>query len=593
DSSAEFGDPRPGIPNSGGRLLTTAEEGKLFRRLRTWLMLSTARQLWRTARLRLWLTTLLSLVFWGGLFALSHEGFVFLRSVTSQAEPIVFDLFYGSLMVMLTVSTAIILYGGLYNNRDMEYLLSTPTRAGRIFVVKFQEAVVMSSWGFILLGSPLLLAYGLAVNAPWYYYALLLPYMIAFACIPAGIGALGCLLIVQYLTRLRKVALIVLCLLVVGLAVLAGWSVISGGQNDLLTHHWFEHAVARLGKTQNRFLPSWWLRCGLMEAARNDGHSLSIQPWSQSLLFLALLTSNALLIHQVTVAVAERILAESYSRLHTVGSSVRRGGTAIVDRMLAVVLKPLPTTTRLLLLKDFRIFRRDPAQWTQFLIFLGLVLLFFTTVQWITYDKQYVLWINVVSFLNLGVVGLILSTFTTRFIYPLISLEGRRFWVLGPLPLSRDTILWGKFLFAALGSTLPCALLILLSDIVLSIAPLVILVHQLTNLLLCCGLSGIAVGLGAVMPAMRETNPSKIAAGFGGTLSLVLSALYIVVLVTLTAVPCYLYLDAVQRGAEAAAQANHWAWVVAAGLALAVAIGGMTTIVPMRLGLRAFRRLEF
>ncbi|MCE9547056.1 MAG: hypothetical protein K8T25_16400, partial [Planctomycetia bacterium] len=290
-SRAEFGDPRPGIPSSGGRLLTQAEEGKLFRRLRTWLMLSTARQLWRTARLRLWLTTLLSLVFWGGLFALSHEGFVFLRSVTSQAEPIVFDLFYGSLMVMLTVSTAIILYGGLYNNRDMEYLLSTPTRAGRIFIVKFQEAVVMSSWGFILLGSPLLLAYGLAVNAPWYYYALLLPYMIAFACIPAGIGALGCLLIVQYLTRLRKVALIVLCLLVVGLAVLAGWSVISGGQNDLLTHHWFEHAVARLGKTQNRFLPSWWLRCGLMEAARNDGHSLSIQPWSQSLLFLALLTS--------------------------------------------------------------------------------------------------------------------------------------------------------------------------------------------------------------------------------------------------------------------------------------------------------------
>jgi hypothetical protein len=40
--------------------------------------------------------------------------------------------------------------------------------------------------------------------------------------------------------------------------------------------------------------------------------------------------------------------------------------------------------------------------------------------------------------LNLGVVGLILSTFTTRFVYPMISLEGRRFWILGLLPVHRD-----------------------------------------------------------------------------------------------------------------------------------------------------------
>ena len=39
-----------------------------------------------------------------------------------------------------------------------------------------------------------------------------------------------------------------------------------------------------------------------------------------------------------------------------------------------------------------------------------------------------------VSFLNLSVVGLLLSTFTTRFIFPMISLEGRRFWILGLLP---------------------------------------------------------------------------------------------------------------------------------------------------------------
>ena len=76
-----------------------------------------------------------------------------------------------------------------------------------------------------------------------------------------------------------------------------------------------------------------------------------------------------------------------------------------------------------------------------------------------------------VSFLNLSVVGLLLSTFTTRFIFPMISLEGRRFWILGLLPVRRETILWSKFFFAAGGSILPCSALVLLSDVMLACPP--------------------------------------------------------------------------------------------------------------------------
>ena len=83
-----------------------------------------------------------------------------------------------------------------------------------------------------------------------------------------------------------------------------------------------------------------------------------------------------------------------------------------------------------------------------------------------------------VSFLNLAVVGLILSTFTTRFIYPMISLEGHCFWILGLLPIERDTILWSKFWFASLGSWVPCALLVLLSDMMLHVPMLVIIVSS-------------------------------------------------------------------------------------------------------------------
>ncbi|MCH8841006.1 MAG: hypothetical protein IH831_10125, partial [Planctomycetes bacterium] len=208
-------------------------------------------------------------------------------------------------------------------------------------------------------------------------------------------------------------------------------------------------------------------------------------------------------------------------------------------------------------------------------------------------DASVLAWVNIVSFLNLAVVGLILSTFTTRFIYPLISLEGHRFWILGRLPVERDTILWGKFLFAACGSWLPCAGLVIVSDIMLKVSPLVLLVHQVICLLLCIGLSGMAVGLGALMPNFSDPSPSKIAAGFGGTLNLVLSALYILVVVLLTALPCHFYLLAsTSEMSSKLMQSGYLNLWLGMGIGVSLALAVIVTVVPMRLGLKAFRQLE-
>ncbi len=255
---------------------------------------------------------------------------------------------------------------------------------------------------------------------------------------------------------------------------------------------------------------------------------------------------------------------------------------------------------RLMIIKDLRIFRRDPLQWSQFLIFLSLLALYFSNIRRFTYDVHYIGWVNMVSFLNLAVVGLLLSTFTTRFIFPMISLEGRRFWILGLLPMRRETILWGKFLFASGGSIIPCSALVLLSDTMLNVSTGVLLSHQLTCLVLCLGLSGIAVGLGAYLPNLREQSPSRIAGGFGGTLTLVLSTLYIMAVVLLTALPIHFYLAAHSAGfgpgMETAESSSLYSWLTAwliGGTAGSILLGAAAMLVPMRLGCRAFRRLEF
>ncbi len=382
--------------------------------------------------------------------------------------------------------------------------------------------------------------------------------------------------------------------LALALGVALFWSLASVQNHELLTPDWFLEMLSRLRTSENRLLPSWWLSSGLLEAARSGWRDDAARAaLTESVLFLAVMISNALVLHQIAVWTAGWTYRDGYSVLCAEHTVRRRHKPALIDRALAVLLQPLGNQLRLLIIKDLRLFRRDPVQWSQFLIFFGLLALYFLNTRRLSYDVNYVTWVNIISFLNLAVVGLILSTFTTRFIFPMISLEGRRFWILGRLPVGRDMILWSKFLFAALGSLVPCMTLIVLSDLMLGVSHLVIWVHMLACVLLCSGLSGIAVGLGAKMPNLREDSPARIAAGFGGTLNLVLSAAYIVALVVITTVPSHFYLLSKQGGNQAMQldPQRQWIWLIA-GVCGGLILGVVVTIAPLVVGIRAFRKLE-
>jgi ABC-2 type transport system permease protein len=166
--------------------------------------------------------------------------------------------------------------------------------------------------------------------------------------------------------------------------------------------------------------------------------------------------------------------------------------------------------------------------------------------------------------------------------------------------------LWAKFLFAALGSVIPCSLLILLSDIMLRVverSPVVAVIHQLTCLVLCLGLSAMAVGLGARLPNLREPSPSKIAAGFGGTLNLILNMVYILAVVLATAIPLYYWIEGApsdwQRAASGTWLSMILPWIglgtagsVVLGVVVTVLLGAVGTFVPLWIGIRAFEKLE-
>ena len=575
--------------------LDVSVEASLFRKLRWQIVVATVREQLLTRRLRIAIVVGLSFVLWSLMFGAFYEGFTLLRraivhpGMLAQSVHAIYNIFFLSLFLMLGISSGIILFTMLYQSEDTQFLLTTPTRPGRIVLFKLQEAVVFSSWGFILLGSPLLIAYGLVMQAPFYYYLLLLPFMFSFAAIAAGIGAVVCLLVVRFLPRVRM--LIAGGMVVVFGVVLAlfAWKSFSNLEEDIASVLWFQQTLSRMEYAEQRFLPSWWLSSGLLEAAHPAEVGTATSAWKESLGFLAALVTNALLLPIVVFSIGERCFRVSYSEIRGAGNRPVRHWLVQADEWIMAILRPLPNDMRLLLAKDIKTFRRDPMHWMQFAIFFGLMVMYLLYMQRFKYDKSLETWMTTIGYMNVAVIGLLLSTFMVRFVFPLISLEGRRSWILGTLPIRRSSILFSKFVFACGVSVVPCGVVIFFSDLALQIVqrhPIVALIHQLTSVGLCLGLSSLAIGLGARLPTLREDSPSRIAAGFGGTLTLVLSTIFVFTLVAGVSIPAYFRFSINSR---------EWYgsnMLVGIAFAIAALFTAAVIYIPMRIGLRSFQNTE-
>ena len=570
-------------------LTTDAQAARAFRALRWRLTANTLRGLVAGSRLRLLMIAACSAIFWAGLFVLFFEGFHFLGQFVKLYNYFVeylFGMFFLSLLIMLIASTGIIMYTGLFSPREAGYLLTTPAPADRIFAYKFLEAMAFSSWGFILLGSPMMVAYGITVGAPWPFYALFLGFLLAFVLIPGSLGGIGAILVANYLPRQRRT---VVGLLVAGASagLVALGVQVAKAPGEALSRDWLDGLLKRLEFSQHPLLPSRWLSAGLIGAAKGE--------WRDGAFYLAITVANAAMAYLLAAVVARELYRRGYGRVQGGRSARRRKGLYSVDAAFHRVFFFIARPIRLLILKDLRTFRRDPSQWSQFLIFFGLLAFYFVNIRRFGYDIESPYWRNLLSFLNLAVTALILSTFTSRFIFPMLSLEGRNFWVLGLFPLQRADILWGKFLFASGISLVATEGLIVLSDWMLNLSWTMIALHVGLVAILCLGLSGISVGLGAKMPNLKEDDPSKIAAGFGGTLNLLASLVFIGVIVGSLAFPCHVYFGANDQngsGIVVVSVERFRGWLIAA-MSLSLVVGVLGTVLPLRLGMRAFRRMEF
>jgi ABC-2 type transport system permease protein len=144
---------------------------------------------------------------------------------------------------------------------------------------------------------------------------------------------------------------------------------------------------------------------------------------------------------------------------------------------------------------------------------------------------------NLLSFLNMGLAGFVVSAVAIRFVFPAVSIEGKSFWLVRSAPISVKRLLWSKFWMYLVPLLLLSEILIVLSNWFLNVSGFMMGLSVVTMVFLTAGIVGLGIGIGAIFPRFFVENVAKIATGYGAILYMILAMGFIALAVFLEAWP--------------------------------------------------------
>lgn len=479
-------------------------------------------------------------------------------------ERLVFLLFF-FFLVMLVISNTTITGMGLFRRREMEWQVALPLQPRSLVLWKTLEGMLLASWGLLLLSAPILLALArMLYEGRTGFLPMVVPALVSLVMIAANASTWLLIALVRWARRWmwKPLALLLAFMLARTLPLwqsgLETWNSgdLTASLNQLLRHTEI---------CMHPLLPSAWVAETIQAAGRGLGE--------RALFFNLVLLANAAMSVVITTRVASVHFMPAWNRLMSAdpgaGSGEEMPAFSKQPGKLASQLRKwlaLDRASFALLVKDARTFVREPVQWGQTAIIFSLLLMYSMNLRKLGYDLQSPFWITVVSHLNLLVCCLALSTLTTRFIYPQFSLEGRRMWLLGLSPLPLHRVLALKLRLSASVLALLMVMLVVVSGLSLGLSVRRVMFFSAAILLLSYGLTSLALSLGALVPNFRESNPAKIVSGFGGTVCLIASFVYIVGGTAFTLIPSWGNL----KQEATLMQTPDWRWELASLAALAV-----------------------
>jgi len=531
--------------------------------------------------------TLLGFGFWAFMFGVSFKVLTYFRAIEGLGDLLALRLLSMILLTFFSIlvfSNIVTSLSTFYLSGELDILLSSPVKIENIYRAKFIETIVDSSWMTLIYGLPVFIAYGMVFKASLAYYLGLVLTIVPFLIIPAGIGIIVTMLLVNAFPARRAKDILVLLGLLFFVVMYILFRMLQ--PEKLVDPDTFPTLVQYLTAMRapvSPLLPSYWATETLSPLLRTVK--------GETLFYLLMLWSTAAASIVIGEWVCGRIYYTGWSRSQE-GKKSPISRSRAADAFFRMLSLPFKGKMRAIVLKDVKLFFRDTSQWSQLFLLFALIVVYIYSFKLLPLERaampSFYLQ-NLLSFLNLGMVGFVISAVAVRFVFPAVSLEGASFWIIRAAPISIRDFLWGKFWSSLLPLLILAEVLIVLSNKLLKVTPFMMNLGIVTVFMMTFGITSLGVGLGAVFPKFKHENVAQIPTGFGGIVYMLMTMLFIGVVIVLEAWPVYRIFTAQTFGGHISLPG--WA-IIATSFIMVVVVNILALFLPMKIGLNRLNRRE-
>ncbi len=480
----------------------------------------------------------------------------------------------------VTFSAIVTSLSTFFLSEDLRLVLAAPVPPDRLFYSRFVLTVGQASWMVVVFMIPVLLGIGMVRCAGWSYYATIVATLAPFVVIPCAFGAIVTLGLVNIFParRARDILLLMGLLFAVALVLLLRFI----RPERLLSVQSLPDVTAFFATLQSPvtpLFPSFWAGESLFAALQGGFDALHLGAlWTTALAFLVLTRVAYQQLYFVGWSKAQEARKARFTKLR---------GLETLARLL-----PASPATRVLLVKDLKVFLRDTTQWSQLLLLVALVLVYLYNFRILDLDRiPYMsrLVKNAYAFVNLAMAAFVLSAVAVRFVFPAVSVEGASFWIVRTAPVSMHLFLWSKFWTGLLPVLLLAEGLTIVSNEFLGVDPFLKVMSAAAVFFMSFALVGLAAGMGAQFPRFSAENVTQVAGSYGGISFMILAVLFILIEIAFLAWPSSVYLW--HQFQDVPMAPRHYLQMSLA-FSAALSMCAATFWLPMRKGVRALERLD-
>ena len=518
----------------------------------------------------------IGLMFWGGLFAISHRVLSYFGQVEELGDILAYKLLSMILLIffsLLVFSAILTSLSKLYLSSDLKLVHALPVSSEKIFLSRLIESTFDSSWMVIVYAIPVFIAYGRVFQANLFYYTDIIFVLLPMCMIASSLSALLVLLAVLAIpaNRIRSIFIFLGLLVFIVLYVAFRLS----RPERLVDPEAFATVLIymkQLSAPLPPFLPSTWAFDSLKAAL--------LQDMNAALFHAAISWSGAIFMLSLVIRFAHHLYFKGYSKSQTALIRFFETRGNIWDG----IFSSLPGPIRAIVIKEIKIFWRDQTQWTQIFLLGALIVIYIYNFSVLPFDRTPLATVylqNLFSFLNMALTAFVLTAIAARFAFPSVSSERHAFWIIGSGPISIRSFLWIKFFIYLFPLLILAEVLIISTNLLLNVSPFMMHLSVITLFFLTPGVVSMGVGFGAAYPDFTSENPAQSVTSFGGLVFMIISAVYIGAVTLLQAGPVYTVFMADIRGV--AMSTLQWVWLILSFF-IVFCLNILSIVLPLRFG---------